>query len=162
MYEFMDKIYGLKNYFTVLSLILWIFYMLLSKYYDIPQHMLVSIENIVLMCSIIGSYVVYSYTDNIVNRERIDKKLIYILDFISHVIPFIYIIFKFGYHKNVDLSKQIMHTIIFSMFYLSVIEEEKAYSFTTWNKSKLFLVSLLVLTIITIIRYCFNTTLYKL
>lgn len=152
-FELLKKSTKVKNYFTTWSLITFIFYIILSNYVKIPSYMFISIENLVLMCSIIGYYIVRKYIENIIIIEKVDKTLLIFLDIISHIIPFIYIIFyRFNKYNDVDIIKQIVHTLIFSFTYLILVKEEESYKFTGWSQIKLINIAFMILFFITIIR----------
>ena len=140
------KITKIRYFFTIWSLSIWIIYKIFSRYIYVPTYLFSSIENCIVISSIIGSFMVYKYHQNIIEKEQINKKLLFIIDLFSHVLPFLYIYIKLWKKNSNDNNAiyQIIHSCILCLLYILTVDFEKIYSFSGWNKYKLITVALIV------------------
>lgn len=140
------------SFFTSWSWILWLL-CIIFKYIlniNVPNFLMVSSQNFILACCIVGYYIMYVYGHNLIKKYKMLKQIfIDIGNNITHIIPFIIIIMfnKFETIKSInDLILSIVFSIIFCSSYLLTFKPEDIYSFTNWNKKKIISVGLIVYT----------------
>lgn len=154
----------LYNFFTIWSLTLYIIFLLITNltHFNIPIYITHFITSIIISNSIWGS-IITNYKKyeiqkiiNTILDTNVDIKMIYLKDFIFHIIPLIHVIlYKDKYiNRSTNTSnsfiKSMLLLLLFSLIYLSQINITNTY----------FNINRFILIIPPLIIYTFN--LYKL
>ena len=105
-YEVYRKLYLIFCYLTMWSLIFTFFIIYLTKKgYKFPAFLWRSAFSLTITSSIYGTYMAYNKTDKFVEKYKIHYSLIYIFDFITHIVPFFIILSYKNFMINNSLPK---------------------------------------------------------
>ena len=104
--ELPRKVYLIFCYLTIwsLTLISSIIY-LTKKGFKFPAFLWRSAFSLTIASSICGTYIAYSRTDKFVEKYKIPACLIYIFDFITHIVPFFIVLSYRKFMINNSLPK---------------------------------------------------------
>jgi hypothetical protein len=94
-----------------------------------------------LTASILGSYFIHTYQNNIPKKIL---KIFKIFDIITHILPLLYIVF-FMKRKKIETNKYdyliIIITFLIGLIYIKLFNAKKIYYFTKYSNNKLLFIS---------------------
>ena len=131
------------SFLTTWSLIIL---MVLIKKKNISASIEHALLSYILTCSILGTIFLNLFGHNIIFLKR---EYIFIIDFLTHIIPLIYISFYYKKQKikNYNL-KYLVYVYFLSLLYVYIINAKNIYFFTKLNNFELFIIGIITYTII--------------
>lgn len=155
--NYIKKTYIIINtslqYFTIWGLIFHIF-LLIIGHNNINNGILTASNLIVINNSIIGTYIMNVYKKKWMIHTNMPSFMVFISDFITHIIPLIYILFSYQiFIKDFnDLFYLFLTLTIISSTYLLIYNPADVYKATNWSLEQ-FLVYSYVLLFINLIWF---------
>ena len=145
------KVFCTSNkFFTTWSWILWSICCILKYKFNVnvPNFLMVASQNFILACCIVGYYIMYVYGHNIKKKfKSIKMYLIDIVNILTHVVPFIFLII-FNKFESINNLNQLIYSIIFSILFCTVYlitnNPKQVYWFTKWNLKKILKIGTIV------------------
>lgn len=134
------------QYFTIWGLIFHIFLIILGINY-INKGILVASNLLVINNSIIGTFIMNKYKKKWIIHTNMPSYMVFMSDFITHIIPLIYILFSYKiFIENFnDFYYFILTLIIFPSIYLTFHNPANVYRATNWSLEKFFVYSYILL-----------------
>ena len=136
------------QYFTIWGLIFHSF-LLIIGINNINKGILVASNLLVINNSIIGTYIMNKYKKQWMIDSNMSSYMIYLSDFITHIIPLVYILFSYKiFIENFnDFYYFILTLIIFPSIYLKLHNPANVYRATNWSLENFLVYSYIILLI---------------
>lgn len=138
------------SFFTTWSTILW----LISIYFkytlniNVPNFMMVTAQNLIITCCIVGYYIIYEYGHKLLDKYKsLNLYHIHIMNNISHILPFIIILYFYNFEFIKTYDELMQSGILFILLiklYLSIYDPTKVYWFTGWKLNKMLIIGSII------------------